>query len=147
MQTEYEGIQISYIEDTDNWHFELRGRSRTADSLAKAKAAIDKEPKERRVEFQRFDCYLFKYGDTKTVTVTSVAESDYSGKLSFWVTNTAGNKERSKERADCLFPVTDYNTVLIGQIKEKEADVDSIEKAIVALKKRLTIAAIPEDVK
>ena len=146
MKTEYEGIEISYIEGTNDWHFELRGRSRITDSLAKAKEAIDKEPVAKRVSFPRFDCYMWKYRTLKIVTVTSVAELDYSGKPAFWVTERDGKKERSKESAYSLFPVTDHNTALLAQIKNKEAEGEVIDKAIGALKQELTIAKVPESI-
>ena len=44
----YEGIEIAYIEGSNDWRFELRGRSRRAESLSKAKEFIDKEPSKKK---------------------------------------------------------------------------------------------------
>lgn len=146
MKTEYEGIEISYVEGSNDWHFELRGRSRSAESLAKAKEAIDKQPKEKRTEFPRFQCYKQKrYGDSgfDVVTVTSIADKSYRGEQ-FWISN---GKERSKESMTLLYPVNPHNTALVERIKEKEREAAELDKRITALKGKLQQAEIPESVK
>ena len=59
MKTVYQDIAIEYDEQSNAWKFELRGRSRGADSLAKAKEAIDKEPVEKRKPFPKFEAWLW----------------------------------------------------------------------------------------
>lgn len=133
MKTEYQGIEINYVEGDNTWRFELRGRDRSAESLAKAKEAIDKQPKEKRTEFPRFDCYKQqRYEDSgyEIVTVTSIAEKGYGGEQ-FWISN---GKDRSKEQMHSLFPVNEQNTALVEQIKEKEKERKAIEKQLSALK-------------
>lgn len=147
MKTEYDGIEIEYIEGTNDWHFELRGRRRKADSLAKAKDAIDKEPKEKRAPFPRFDCYRFRYSrEPEVVTVTSIAEDQYDKGTTFWVSEKDG-KGRSKEKDIYLHPVNDHNDALLAQIKAKQAEGAAIDKEIGALKAKLQIATIPESVR
>lgn len=144
MKTEYSGIEISYVEGTNDWHFELRGRSRRAESLAKAREAIDKEPKEKRTQtFPKFDAYQWSYGGIKTVTVTSLADNNaYSGGVDFWTTGPEG---RRKEHDYSLFPVNDHNTALVKKIQAKEAEKDAIDKAITELRKTLQKATVPAE--
>jgi hypothetical protein len=42
MTITHDDITITYDEKDNRWHFELRGRQRSAESLAKAKEFIDK---------------------------------------------------------------------------------------------------------
>lgn len=146
MKTQYKDIEISYVEGTNDWHFELRGRTRKADSLSKAKEAIDKEPPEKRAQtFPRFEAYLWSYSELKTVTVTSAAEDGYYGATkAFWVTDKQG--QRRKERESSLFPVNDHNTELIGQIKAKDAERERINKEIEGLKEKLQTASMPKEI-
>ena len=142
MKTTYNDIEISYIEGSDTWEFELRGRSRSAPSLTKAKEAIDKVPAEKRAPFPKFDAYVLKYGGTAIVTVTSVAEKDYSGKPQFWVSE---NGRRSKERAYSLFPVNEHNTALIKELKEIEEAKNKLDEKRSSIAKNLQEATVPAE--
>lgn len=142
MKTDYNGIEITYDEKDDRWKFELRGRSRSADTLSKAKEAIDKEPKEKRTQtFPRFQAYRWRYDGLTEVTVTSVAEG-YGG-LHFWVTE--GDK-RSKESANSLYPVNEYNTAIIGQIKAKADEIDRLSEEKRKLHEKLKKAELPKEI-
>ncbi len=145
MKTVYNSIEINYVEGTDDWHFELRGRSRTAPSLARAKEAIDKEPVQKRTQtFPRFEAYLLSYQGFKTVTVTSIAEDRYNyNGASFWVQGEGGRK---KERDILLFPVNDHNTAIIEQIKATEAERDKLGEKVENLKGGLQKAAVPAEI-
>lgn len=147
MKTEYSGIEIAYDEDRNEWLFDLRGRSRKADSLAKAKEAIDKEPKEKRVQaFPRFEAYNFTYNRLEKVTVTSVAEDGYYGAgKCFWVTGPDG--KRKKERASSLYPVNDHNTVVIEKIMVKKKEIETHEQQISVLNAGLQQAKVPDEIK
>jgi hypothetical protein len=146
MKTEYNGIEITYDEDRNEWLFELRGRSRRADSLFKAKEAIDKEPKEKRTQtFPRFEAYLWSFSEMKVVTVTSLAEDGYYREgQTFWVVDKEGR--RRKERNYSLFPVNDHNTALIGKIQAKDAERERIGKEIEGLKEKLQKASMPKEI-
>lgn len=146
MKTTYNDIEITYVEGTDNWHFELRGRSRVADSLAKAKEAIDKEPKEKRAQtFPRFKAHIHSYNAWKVVTVTSVAEDNYYGiGKSFWILDDDG--KRSKERDNSLFPVNPHNDALIKQIREKEDEINALDKQKSKLYERLQKTTVPAEI-
>ncbi len=146
MKTEYNEIEISYDEGRDRWLFELRGRSRSADSLAKAKEAIDKEPAEKRQQtFPRFQAYFWRYDDLKVVTVTSIAEEASYGKSKvFWVMDK--DNRRSKELQHSLFPVNEHNTKIIEAVKAKEAEVEKLQEDIRALRETLQQATVPAEV-
>ena len=146
MKTEYSGIEITYDEGRDNWLFVLRGRSRSAPSLAKAKEAIDKEPKEKRAQtFPRFEAYMWAYDGFKTVTVTSIADDGYHNGMTFWVSDADGR--RRKERDYSLFPVNDHNTAIKDNILAKDAEREALSEAIDALKGGLQKATAPEEIK
>jgi len=144
METTYNDIVISYQEANNRWHFELRGRKRSAESLAAAKNAIDKEPAaKRKQEFPRFHCYQFKYNDeVEIVTVTSVAEDGYRG-LEFWVSSKEG---RAKVRANMLNPANESNGALVEEIKALTAERARIFSAITEARSKLTIAEIPAEI-
>lgn len=146
MKTEYNGIEINYVEGTDDWHFELRGRSRKADSLAKAKEAIDKEPAEKRTQaFPRFQAHFYSYSQWQIVTVTSVAADGYYGAgTAFWCNEKDG--KRRKERDSCLYPVNPHNDALVVAIKEKDKQIEKIEKEKSDLFEKLQKAAVPAEI-
>lgn len=147
MKTEYNGIEITYDEGRNEWLFELRGRSRKADSLTLAKEAIDKEPKEKRAQtFPRFEAYFKHYSGWQKVIVTSIAEDPYyrgSGK-SFWILGSGG--KRSKESDSGLFPVNDHNTALLDAIHAKEKDIEVLEQQKSALYEKLQKATVPQEI-
>lgn len=145
MKTAYSDIEITYDEAKDDWSFELRGRSRRAPSLAKAKEAIDKEPTEKRKQtFPKFEAYFWSYNAIKVVTVTSVAEDPYhrSGS-SFWIVCDGARK---KEKDYSLYPVNEYNTALVEQIKAKDAERDLLDEKIKALREDLQKATVPAEI-
>src|ERR1700676_2999182 len=112
---EYEGITITYIEDTDKWNFELRGRERNADTLKGAKEIIDKPDPVKKKTFARIPGYRVssriwdKTAKNFTkVEVTSVADKTY-GHPEVWVTEE--DKSRSKIRMEHVFVDTEKNRV------------------------------------
>ncbi len=141
---EYSGIQILYLEDTNKWRFELRGRERKADSLKQAKEWIDKpEPvKKASKSFERFECYRvivqWGYGDLEhkvvIVTVTSVGLDMYRGTnlpCTAWILEGA-SKERSKVNVDILLEITE-------DTKKKLADSNALIKEAEALRKKAEV--------
>lgn len=145
MKCTYSDIEISYNEDKDRWDFELRGRRRSAESLAKAKEAIDKEPAEKRKQvFPRFTAYRFRYGqEIETVTVTSVADEQGFGGLRFWI---AGKNGREKERCTMLFPVNESNDAIIIEMQSIQTQMDALEEKKDALREKLQSATIPKEI-
>ena len=130
----YQDVQVTYIEGSNLWEFELRGRTRTAPSLAKAKEFIDKEPAEKRKPFERFLSIKWAYGERKTITVTSYADKGWGGDHNFWTVDSSkttwrGNPKRSKESASKLIVISPENT-------EKIQQYDELDKQIKALKEK-----------
>lgn len=146
MKTTHSEIEINYNENDNRWHFELRGRNRSTDSLAKAKEAIDKEPAEKRKQtFPRFEAYLFKSYESsaKIVTVTSVADETGRGRLQFWISEKNGS--RSKEHASSLFPVNEKNTAIIAEIEQLSAEINALEEKKSEHQERLSPATLPKE--
>ena len=141
MKTEHNGVEITYIEGTDDWHFQLRGRSRAAASLAKAKEAIDKEPADKRKPFPRFEAYLLNYQWFVRVTVTSIAEDRWHPGTTYWVMH---GDQRRKEKDTNLYKISAVNEGLLCQIRDKEADQRRINDEVVALRRLMETVAVPE---
>lgn len=138
--TTYEGTEINYVESENRWHFELRGRSRSTESLAKAKEAIDApEPKEKEKPFNRVAVYFFKYQGPITGVVTSIAESSWRS-TEVWLTSDA-DKRRSKEQASCVYPITPANTEVLNNWKANEAEISKLQEKARKLTKQLTTVA------
>lgn len=98
-------IEITYNEARNVWTFTLRGRERSADSLAKAREAIDRPPPKESKPFERFKAWLYAWGEGwEIVEVTSIVESPYS--IQLW---TMGKGGRSKQACGNLFPVGPVN--------------------------------------
>jgi hypothetical protein len=117
----YCDIEITYNEGADCWQFELRGRSRSAESLAKAKEAIDKPAPSEKQEppFNRAKAYKSESwtndGDFSLVDVTSIAEGNgFSTSVNLWV---VANGKREKVGLEKLFAVSAENDALIAEMK------------------------------
>lgn len=138
---EYTGVQILYLEDSNKWRFELRGRERKADSLKQAKEWIDKPAPVKKASkaFERFQCYKhadrWGYGDKENkvavVTVTSVGLDMFRNTnipCTAWIIE-GDNNERSKVNVEVLFEISD-------DTKKKLADSNALIREAEALKKK-----------
>jgi pyocin large subunit-like protein len=139
----HDGIEIRYVEGEDVWRFELRGRERSSESLAKAKEAIDKpEPKERK-PFTRFKAYRSSYGERYVVVeVTSFADTPFWSGTQYWVT---GDKKREKVSHRNLYPVNEHNTPLVEQIAELSKQVDELQDKIRKVSEKLQSVAADKE--
>ena len=120
----YEGIEIAYIEGSNDWRFELRGRSRRAESLSKAKEFIDKEPSKKK-PFEPFSALVvtrYDNGDFRQVQVTSCAgPSRYKGaELEWWISDN-GRREK-KAGSDLIEDCLDARNQLltIAEMRKQE---------------------------
>jgi hypothetical protein len=124
----YDGVEIRYEERSDRWKFCLRGRERSADSLAKAKEAIDKpEPKEKK-PFERISAYYQKGwgGGFIKVQITSIAEdSPYGSRTDVWINNEG---TREKKPASSLYAITPANEKLIADWTVAETQRKALEQ-------------------
>lgn len=137
-------VKIDYNERNDNWTFSLRGRERSAESLTKAKEAIDRIPKEKNV-FQRIPVFCFEgYSNTKFAKgkITSIAESRYTSTPEVWIT-VAG--DRKKVYASNTFPITAQNSATISNLETMRAKINELEDAYKEEKRKLIAYVIPKD--
>lgn len=145
MKTMHHEIEISYDESDDRWHFTLRGRGRSAETLSRAKEAIDKEPVEKRKQvFPRFEAYLSRYGsNVEIVTVIALGDEAWRGHPRFWVVNKDG--KRSKEHAISLFPVNEKNTAIVAEIVALKKQTETLEDARSKWHEKLQCAVVPKE--
>lgn len=146
----HQGIEIVYRESDNRWVFTLRGRERSAESLANAKAAIDKpEPKKKSDKFTPVEAWFDGHrwggrGEWKKVTVTSIAESyvRVSDCGDVWIKD---GKERSKQSADRIYPVGEANDAIIEQLRNLDKEKADLEERIAATKDKLKPFIVPKD--
>ena len=122
MNETYKGVEIVYSEDTCRFEFELRGKERYAETLTKAKEAIDKPvsgPAGKK--FNPVRALLRRYDSIYPGTITSIAESGYSSQQVWFVDDE--NKRRSKESLDSMYEESEGNLQLYkeSQALDKEA--------------------------
>lgn len=154
MNFTYEGIEVTYNEAKDQWEFELRGRSRSAPSPAKAKEFIDKEPSPMKAKpFPRFNAYLFRDGQMDSIVeVTSIAQRAEGrdgefGYSEFWIQSqkTPGHsRERSKVRQYLLRAITPENDAIIAKMTALREQLSSLRAQHTELGKTVTMIRIPE---
>jgi len=143
----HDGTLITYDEQENKWTFTLRGRDRSAESLAKAKEIIDKPvPAEKAKPFEKIPAWLFKYdGDTpERIEVTGIAEDrGYGGGQRVWIKHR-GN--RSKESTSfSIYPVSPQNDVIAQQVIEKQEFIAQLRGEVSVLKRKLSPLVLPKD--
>lgn len=155
---EHGGITITYDERRNLFCFELRGRERTADSLAKAREAIDKPVKEKTKPFERFKAWwngswASSSSGWKQVEVTSIAQGAYGNDHEVWI-NIPGDEEgrfrrispvRQKTRAESVFPCNEKNDALVAQMLEFHKQASAIQEQADKLVKGLKPYVIPKE--
>lgn len=143
---EYKGIVITYDEPADMWRYELRGRYRSAKSLAKVKESIDK-PVYQKNPFKRFEAY-YDQGFDKFVLieVTSIAESHYGPADQVWCWNAkAEYGNRFKASKDRIYPLSEHNLPIIREIENLLEARKKVEDDIKKVKRTLKHYEIPAD--
>lgn len=141
------GIEITYDERRNLFCFELRGRCRTADSLAKARAAIDAPPPKEKKPFTRFkawkrDSLGWSAATYIEVEVTSITE----GGGQVWI-STPDKKysQRSKVPATSVYPRNEKNDAIVAEWKERQERVKALEDEQSKTVKKLKAYEIPEE--
>jgi hypothetical protein len=145
IKTTYRDVEIVYLEDPNKWRFTANGRERSAESLVKAREAIDrtldKEVKEK--PWEPFEAYFNRYADGdpfKKVLITSVAEGrSYSG-VEVWVKD--GNS-RSKESLRHMYKVCPENEATIAELVRLAAEKKAIEKKVEREQGKLILVELP----
>ena len=132
-------IPVTYDEKENVWRFTLRGRDRSAESLAKAKEAIDKPvPSEKKSGFEKIAAIKVSsyYMEAEFGFVTSIAEkSRYSREEQVWFSD---GKSRSKVDLSDLVPDTQENRKTV-----EEAQALKRQSELFSKKARKMIAALP----
>lgn len=133
----HNGVEITYNESQDHWEFLLRGRQRNAQSLAKAKEAIDKEPVEARKKMEPIKIFMNEgYGSRPRLTRGLLTSFDRQyGTPAAWITI---NGKRSKERLERLFLDTPENAAMIMKIFEVQKQIEALETVTHDMYKTLT---------
>lgn len=144
LTVEHDGITITYEEQSDRWTFELRGRSRSCESLAKAKETIERPVKEGTKKFERIQAYKMSYGDRpKLVAVTSIAErTRYGGGGYVWISDGG---QREKVNASRLRAVSPANDAIVANITALRSEADALHEKASELEKGLTALELPPD--
>ena len=143
----HDGTLITYNEQENKWKFTLRGRDRSAESLAKAKEFIDKPlPAEKAKPFEKIPAWLFKYdGDTPArIDVTGIAEGrGYGGGEYVWINHKGA---RSKEAVRfSIYPSNPKNDEIVQRVSAKREAVKSLQEEISTLKRQLVPLVLPKD--
>jgi hypothetical protein len=116
IQVVHDETTITYNESEDKWEFTLRGRDRSAESLAKAKEYIDKPvPAEKAKPFEKIPAWLLDYNRKPVqVEVTGVAErTRYGGEEEVWIKSGA---TRCKQKVRNIVPSNRKNDELIASM-------------------------------
>jgi hypothetical protein len=116
IQVVHHETTIIYNESEDKWEFTLRGRDRSAESLAKAKEFIDKPvPAEKAKPFEKITAWLLDYNRKPVrVEVTGVAErSRYGGEDDVWIKS---GTTRCKQKVRNIVPSNPKNDELIASM-------------------------------
>jgi hypothetical protein len=114
IQVVHDETTITYNESKNRWTFTLRGRDRSAESLAKAKEYIDKPvPAEKAKPFEKISAWVVDYYRKPVqVEVTGIAERvRYGGEEELWIKS---GTTRSKQRASNVVPSNPKNDELIA---------------------------------
>lgn len=128
----YDGVDIIYSEDKNRWQFELRGRERFSESLAKAKEAIGKSAKSEANKFSPVAALAVTYSRIRAGTITSICELDNSSQQVWFVEDK--DKVRRKEFLLNMFESSEYNLQLVAEIADLDNEAESLQNK--AAKKR-----------
>lgn len=126
MKTEYNGVEIEYVESDNKWRFTLHGRERSASSLTLAKQAIDKGPKPK-TKFEPIPAWLWNYSGPKKVTIASLAENSRYSRAEAWVTRDG---RRSKEGISDLYADNLANQPLVDEWLGLQKDLEAASQKI-----------------
>lgn len=144
IQVVHSDITITYNEGEDKWQFTLRGRDRSAESLAKAKEYIDKPlPPEKAKPFEKIPGWFFPYSDKpQKVEITGIAERRYRSEA-VWISISG---KRQKENINYhVYPSNSKNDTLIEEILAAQKEIEKLQKNVSESKRRLSPLVLPKD--
>lgn len=137
---EHNGITITYNERTDHWDFTLRGRERDAESLAKAKEAIDRPVKLTKDNtFERVTGWYFRYGSMVECTITSLSERRWGGgpNLNISYKNEQGRLDRGKVIPQDVFPRNEKNDAMAAEWRKHADHIKVIREEMEKIKGKM----------
>jgi len=148
---QYDGVDISYDEYSNQWVFELRGRECKTDSLKAAKEAIDKPDPVKKKEFKRIPAYVRREIDYSgvrkfvPVDITSVAEQKaYCDTPQFWVVSSDG--KRAVESSLRVYQDTPENVARMKAYEAADAHVGSLQKSLVKDMQKIQTVEVPDNI-
>lgn len=147
IQVVHNDTHITYNEPENKWQFTLRGRDRSAESLAKAKELIDKPvPAGKAKPFEKIPAWFFGYSDTpKKVEVTGIAESPSyrRGESSVWIVMDGARTKQNVTSS--IYPSSPKNDKIIAQITAKETESEKLHQEARELKYTLDPLVLPKE--
>jgi hypothetical protein len=140
----HDDTTITYNESENRWTFTLRGRDRSAESLAKAKEYIDKPlPPEKAKPFEKIPAWFLPYHDKpEKVEVTGIAERRY-GAEEVWI--NVGGRRKKEAVAYKVYPSNTKNDALIEQILAAQKEISKLKQNIDESKSHLAPLVLPKD--
>lgn len=140
----HDDTTITYDESEDRWTFTLRGRDRSAESLAKAKEYIDKPlPPEKAKPFEKIPAWFFPYSDRPhKVEITGIAERRY-GYEQVWI--TCEGKRKKENVSHSVYPSNTKNDALVQQVLAAQQEIDKLKKSIEDSKSHLQPLVLPKE--
>ena len=136
IKTAIDGTELWY--ESDKWHFELRGKEESAETLSQAREIIRTPAQKEKSTFSRIEAFCYGYGmdGRERVIVTRIAEnSRYDSGVQLWVSSKKG---RSKTGSRSVFPATPENTAIVEDLKTLDQALASCQKRIKETEARLT---------
>lgn len=143
IKVEYNGTEITYNEANARWEFTLRNRDRYAETLTKAREAIDKPVPEKAKPFERVQCWYEGYDGWEKVMVTSVAERRWGDQYKLWVMDS--KKNRSKQWNTSLFPCGPCNNEVVAAISTLKTQINELTDKRDKLKNHMTHLHVQEE--
>lgn len=149
IQITYDGVEITYVESTNKWNFELRGRERNVDSLQTAKEAIDKPEPVKKKPFTRVPAFILEnlYSSTAKfvpVEVTSIAERQpYSSTPYVWIVGADGHRKR--QNVYYVYADTAENRMRIAKYTADAKIVEGLEKDLAKTLKGVATIEVPNE--
>jgi hypothetical protein len=148
IQVVHDETTITYNESKDKWEFTLRGRDRSAESLAKAKEYIDKPvPAEKAKPFEKISAWNYAHSDKpERIEVTGIAESNgyCRDELHVWI--KLGTSRQKVSVPYRIYPSNPKNDALMASIIEKLAAVRKLQDECSLIRQKLDPLVIAKEV-
>jgi hypothetical protein len=147
LQHTHDGTVITYNEKENKWEFTLRGRDRSAESLAKAKEFIERPvPAEKAKPFEKIPAWLFEHHNKPVrIEITGIAETPAHRLNEKHVWIKKGGKREKHRVSFCVFPATSLNDEIAAAIIEKTDEIRKLNKECSDLQRRLQPLELPKD--